>query len=144
MRFLETCAEGRLFPSVAELFSSERFIAIVKPPNSGQPPGIVPIAIGTVFRRTVSTMVLRHAAKEANDFLLPEQVSLALVAGTKVLVHGFRDVKRIPGHDQGKVAVFFGARNAFNSIIRAAFLEIVIIHALTAAPLVHALYETQP
>lgn len=88
---------------------------------------IRPIAIGTVFRRTVSAMVLKHAAKEANEFLLPEQVSLALAAGTEVLVHGFRDVHRLHGHDLGKVALFLDARNAFNSILLAAFLNLVIL-----------------
>lgn len=89
-------------------------------------------------------MALKHASKEAKEFLLPEQVSLALAAGTEVLVHGFRDFHRLHGHDPGKLALFVDARNAFNSILRAAFLDLVIIHALSAAQLVHALFGTKP
>lgn len=43
LHFLLMCADGRLFPSVAELFASARLIAIVKPSKPGKPPGIRPI-----------------------------------------------------------------------------------------------------
>ena len=89
-------------------------------------------------------MVLKFAAAEAAGFLLPQQVSLALAAGTEVLIHGFRDALKAHGLDPGKVLLRVDAKNSFNSILRAAFLRLVILHTPSAAQLVHALYGAQP
>ena len=144
LTFLQIAADGRLFPIVAALFASARLIAIQKPAKPGKPPGIRPIAIGTIIRRAVATIVLKIAAAEVAGFLLPQQVSLALAAGTEILIHGFRDVLKVHGIDPDKVLLRVDAKNAFNSIKRAAFLRLVILHAPSAAQLVHALYGAQP
>lgn len=92
LSFLQITADFLLFPQVAELFASTRLISFQKPPRPSKPPGIRPIAIGIVIRRVTATMVLKITTAEAADFLLPQKVSLALSAGTEVLIHGFRDV----------------------------------------------------
>lgn len=88
-------------------------------------------------------MVMQKAAAEASAYRLPQKVSLALSAGTEVLIHGFRDVLSAHGHDPENVLLRFESRNAFNEIFRSAFLHIVIHHISAAAQLAQALYNSQ-
>ena len=141
---MQIAADGLFFPQVAELYTSAWPIAIQKPAKPCKPPGIRPIAISTIMRRAVATMVLKFAAAEAEGFMLPRQVSLAMASGTEFLIHGFRDVLQAHGLDPNKVLLRVDTMNGFNSILRAAFLRLVILHAPSAAHLVHALYGTQP
>lgn len=103
LQYLQIAADGRLFLGTAELYASARLIAIQKPPEPNQPPGIRLIVIRTVFRRLVSTMVLAKSVEETSEFLLPQKVSLALNAGTEVLIHGLHDVSKAHFLDIGKV-----------------------------------------
>eukprot|EP00173_Palmaria_palmata_P000975 Plantae.Rhodophyta-Palmaria_palmata.ctg15045.p1 GENE.Plantae.Rhodophyta-Palmaria_palmata.ctg15045~~Plantae.Rhodophyta-Palmaria_palmata.ctg15045.p1 ORF type:complete len:228 (+),score=5.56 Plantae.Rhodophyta-Palmaria_palmata.ctg15045:463-1146(+) len=141
---LQTAADGRFFPRVAELYASSRLIAIEKPPKPDKSPGIGTIAIGTVFRRVVATMVFKKASAEASAYLLPEQVSFALAAGTEVLIHSFPDVLSAQGNDQGKILFRVDSRSALNAILRAAFLRLVILHASVDTQLFYALYVSHP
>lgn len=131
-------------PLVAELFASARLIEIQRPPKPGKPPGIRPIATGNVFGRVVATMVQKNSAAEEVGFLLSQKVSLALAEGTEVLIHGFRDVLSTHGFYPGKAPLRVDAINAFNSILRAVFLRLAILHESSAVQLVFALYVTQP
>lgn len=52
---------------------------------------------------------------------------------------GFRDVLKAHGLESDKVFFRVDERNAFNSIMRAVFLQLFILHAPFAARLVHGL-----
>lgn len=77
-------------------------------------------------------------------FILPQQVSLSLEAGTEVLIRDLHDVLQAHGLGPYKILLGVDAKNAFKCIIRAVVLRLVILPVNPAAQLVRALHGGQP
>lgn len=143
-KFPHIFADARFFPPVSELFAPSRQVGICKPKVKDKPPGIRPIAIGIFFRRPLSILVLTLAVAQASGLLKPRQTAKRMAAGTKVLVHAYRQVLKHHHPNPGKVSFRVDAENAFNWALRAGFLRLVCVHAEAAAKLAHAVHGAQP
>jgi hypothetical protein len=91
LAFMQVCANGDLTPCVARCFGTAKRVSILKNAASGFAGGLRPLAVGTVFRKLTSILVLRKALPFAAGYLLPHQVSTVAAAGADILVHGFRE-----------------------------------------------------
>ena len=130
---------GELHQDGAHYHSWSTLLASLKPSGSYRP-----LAIGTVYRRLVSCVMLKLALPGARSYFQPHQIANGVPAGTEVAIHAFREVLDLHGHDDSRAALFVDARNAFNEIDRQRILDAVIVHAPAIARYVHMVYGSGP
>ena len=132
-------SQGELHRDAAHYHSWATLLASLKPSGTYRP-----LAIGTVYRRLVSCVMLKLALPGARSYFQPHQIANGVPSGTEVAIHAFREVLDVHGDDNSRAALFVDARNAFNEIDRQRLLDAVIVHAPAIARYVHMVYGCGP
>ena len=90
--------------------------------------GIRPIAGGETLRRLISSYAMNRISKTAANWLHPVQFGIAIRNGTEAVVHAVRKVMQHHGRNSEYGLISVDLTNAFNLVIRKAFLKGVKDH----------------
>ena len=91
--------------------------------------GVRPIAVGDVIRRLVSKCVCNQMGEQFADYLMPDQVGVAVSGGMEALVHTFRRFLETNRDNADSLIFKADFQNAFNQVKRASFLRLVYHNA---------------
>lgn len=118
---LNVVATGALEPAVAHALSASTLVALVKPEG-----GMRPVAIGEVLPRVVARAACVQLRTTLDAYFKPNQFGVMAPGGAEQVCHA---ITAHLAQRPGDVVVSLDAKNAFNSVNRAAILK-----ALLAAP----------
>ena len=120
----------------ATAFAGARLIALCKGQSD-----VRPIAVGTVFRRTVAKLACSLLRDRFGSYFSPFQFGVSTPGGSERVVHLLQ--LSLSQHPDW-VLLKTDARNAFNSVSRQRFLDLVNEHFPTLQAFVYACYAVPP
>lgn len=85
--------------------------------------GIRPMAIGATLRRLVSKLCCSNLADELVSQLKPKQLSFRVKGGPEAAVHSVRTYVLL--NQTAEISVKVDVKNAFNTLDRTSFLELI-------------------
>jgi hypothetical protein len=133
---VDILASGWAPKELAPIIASAPLVPILK--KGG---GIRPVAVGEVLRRLVSKIGLRGVAQDAAKYLSPEQVGVGVSHAAEATLHAFNRLLQEPdflSEDTTFAAV--DIENAFNSVLRQAFMDELVAHFPALAKWVYYTY----
>ena len=101
--------------------------------------GLRPIAVGCVYRRLATKVVLRSLTADLGHQLRPVQLGFGTAGGCEAVVHSSR--RFMETMESGDVMVKIDMKNAFNTIRRDTFLRVVRERAPGLYPLLWQAYS---
>jgi hypothetical protein len=113
-------ASGKANPVISPYLGGARLISLAKKDG-----GVRPIAIGCIWRRLTSKLLVNITSQKAKEYFAPHQLGVGTPCGAEAISHAATHLFKTM--EKEKDFVFFQAdfSNAFNNISRKAFIEIV-------------------
>ena len=137
--FLKICnlfLDGSIPAIAATAFSGARLIALKKNKED-----VRPIAVGSVFRRTVAKLACRQLKDRMSRYFAPFQFGVATPGGSEQMIHLFQ---LIATQHPDWIILKTDAKNAFNSVNRQTFLNLVAQDFPSLSAFVNACYVKSP
>ncbi len=113
--------EGKTPPPVRAALFGATLLAVVKKQG-----GILPIAVGYVWRRLVAKVACSHVKDASTSLLAPRQLGFGVSGGAEAAVRAAR--RFLDNMQRGQLFVKIDFRNAFNTLRRDAILEAIAKH----------------
>ena len=130
----EILYEGRVPEEVCKVLYGANLTALSKPDC-----GTRPIAVGTVWRRLASKIIMSRLYARSQELFNPNQLGVGTPKGAETAAHALRTYTSSP-KVRNKVILKIDVKNSFNCISRYEMLEKVKIHAPETYPFVFQCY----
>lgn len=133
-------ASGEAPIFLAPLFASSKLIPLIKPKDQS----IRPIAIGCIYRRLTSKILLSLISEKASNLLFPFQLGVGMKCGSEIITHLVRLFQKSNQENEKFVFLSVDCSNAFNQCSRSKFYEKVKSDFPQLLPLVSYCYSNSP
>ncbi|KAL8121383.1 hypothetical protein AgCh_018206 [Apium graveolens] len=127
---------GKCPAQLGEFIASAPLTSLVKPGG-----GILPIAIGTVWRRLVSKAASSSIGSSMASYLRDFQFGVGIPGGCEVVVHSVNMLLEARGDEVGLSMLLVDFKNAFNLIERSILLQEARVRCPSISPWVEFCYS---